>query len=118
MNADCPHKCTRRPRPPYVADGYAQRPVIGLRKVFGIEETHPFQILSSFLFTLSNHLQKKKSFNKHSLLSSFSPSSYTMAAVTAPKDTPKSGLALYSRFAFAGAVCCSVTHGAVTPLDV
>jgi solute carrier family 25 phosphate transporter 3 len=41
-----------------------------------------------------------------------------MAAVTAPKDTPKSGLALYSRFAFAGAVCCSVTHGAVTPLDV
>lgn len=60
MNADCPHKCTRRPRPPYVADGYAQRPVIGLRKVFGIEETHPFQILSSFLFTLSNHLQKKR----------------------------------------------------------
>lgn len=40
-----------------------------------------------------------------------------MAAVTAPKDTP-TGLALYSRFAFAGAVCCSVTHGAVTPLDV
>lgn len=29
-----------------------------------------------------------------------------------------SGLALYSRFAFAGAVCCSITHGAVTPLDV
>jgi len=29
-----------------------------------------------------------------------------------------SGLALYSRFAFAGAVCCSVTHGAFTPVDV
>ncbi|KAE8142667.1 mitochondrial carrier domain-containing protein [Aspergillus pseudotamarii] len=29
-----------------------------------------------------------------------------------------SGLALYSRFAFAGAVCCSVTHGALTPVDV
>lgn len=28
------------------------------------------------------------------------------------------GLALYSRFAFAGAVCCSVTHGALTPVDV
>jgi hypothetical protein len=28
------------------------------------------------------------------------------------------GLALYSRFAFAGAVCCSVTHGAFTPVDV
>jgi len=29
-----------------------------------------------------------------------------------------SGLNLYSRFAFAGAVCCSVTHGALTPIDV
>ncbi|KAK4505783.1 hypothetical protein PRZ48_003748 [Zasmidium cellare] len=29
-----------------------------------------------------------------------------------------SGLSLYSRFAFAGAVCCSVTHGALTPVDV
>ncbi len=28
------------------------------------------------------------------------------------------GLSLYSRFAFAGAVCCSVTHGALTPVDV
>lgn len=29
-----------------------------------------------------------------------------------------SGVALYSRFALAGAVCCSVTHGALTPVDV
>jgi solute carrier family 25 phosphate transporter 3 len=29
-----------------------------------------------------------------------------------------SGFALYSRFAFAGAVCCSVTHGGLTPVDV
>lgn len=29
-----------------------------------------------------------------------------------------SGLSLYSRFALAGAVCCSVTHGALTPVDV
>lgn len=28
------------------------------------------------------------------------------------------GAALYARFAFAGAVCCSVTHGALTPVDV
>ena len=28
------------------------------------------------------------------------------------------GLALYSRFALAGAVCCSVTHGGLTPVDV
>lgn len=34
-------------------------------------------------------------------------------------ETPKlSGVALYSRIAFAGAVCCSVTHGALTPVDV
>ena len=29
-----------------------------------------------------------------------------------------SGFALYSRFAFAGAVCCSLTHGGLTPVDV
>lgn len=31
---------------------------------------------------------------------------------------PKSGVDLYARFAFAGAVCCAVTHGALTPVDV
>ncbi|KAK5078026.1 mitochondrial phosphate carrier protein [Lithohypha guttulata] len=55
-----------------------------------------------------------------------------MAALTGPKTTsdpalpalaaqePKklSGLGLYGRFAFAGAVCCSVTHGGLTPVDV
>ena len=29
-----------------------------------------------------------------------------------------SGVALYSRFALAGAICCSVTHGGLTPVDV
>jgi solute carrier family 25 phosphate transporter 3 len=38
------------------------------------------------------------------------------AAVAAPAQL--SGIALYSRFALAGAVCCSVTHGALTPVDV
>ncbi len=35
-------------------------------------------------------------------------------------NTPEklSGIQLYSRFALAGAVCCSVTHGALTPVDV
>ncbi|KAI1632742.1 mitochondrial carrier domain-containing protein [Biscogniauxia mediterranea] len=28
------------------------------------------------------------------------------------------GIALYSRFALAGAICCSVTHGGLTPVDV
>ncbi|KAI5287488.1 mitochondrial phosphate carrier protein [Ascosphaera acerosa] len=43
-----------------------------------------------------------------------------MAAAAAEKksaDAP-TGLSLYSRFAFAGAVCCSVTHGGLTPVDV
>ncbi|KAI0388828.1 mitochondrial carrier [Xylariaceae sp. FL0594] len=38
------------------------------------------------------------------------------AAANAPGQL--SGAALYSRFALAGAVCCSVTHGALTPVDV
>ena len=38
------------------------------------------------------------------------------AAAQSPRKL--SGLDLYSRFAFAGAVCCSVTHGALTPVDV
>ncbi len=39
----------------------------------------------------------------------------TSVAIPAPKLT---GVALYSRFALAGAVCCSITHGALTPVDV
>ena len=40
------------------------------------------------------------------------------ATAAAADPTKPQGLALYSRFAFAGAVCCSVTHGAFTPVDV
>ncbi|CAI6336576.1 unnamed protein product [Periconia digitata] len=36
----------------------------------------------------------------------------------AADPTKPSGLDLYSRFAFAGAVCCAVTHGGFTPVDV
>lgn len=39
----------------------------------------------------------------------------TIQAKVAPQPT---GAALYARFAFAGAVCCAVTHGAFTPVDV
>jgi solute carrier family 25 phosphate transporter 3 len=42
----------------------------------------------------------------------------TAVGAIPPKPAELSGLALYSRFAFAGAVCCSVTHGALTPVDV
>lgn len=38
------------------------------------------------------------------------------AAASAPGQL--SGIDLYSRFAFAGALCCSITHGALTPVDV
>jgi solute carrier family 25 phosphate transporter 3 len=38
--------------------------------------------------------------------------------VAAAEPTKLTGLQLYSRFAFAGAVCCSVTHGGLTPVDV
>lgn len=46
-----------------------------------------------------------------------------MAASPAPlaeavTQKPPEGLNLYARFAFAGAVCCSVTHGSFTPVDV
>jgi hypothetical protein len=41
------------------------------------------------------------------------------AAIGAKIDpTAPTGIDLYSRFAFAGAVCCSITHGALTPVDV
>ncbi|KAI9774722.1 MAG: mitochondrial phosphate carrier protein [Candelina submexicana] len=42
-----------------------------------------------------------------------------MVQTTSAQNPAKlSGLSLYSRFAFAGAVCCSVTHGGLTPVDV
>ncbi|KAK3057609.1 mitochondrial phosphate carrier protein [Extremus antarcticus] len=40
------------------------------------------------------------------------------AAAPAGTAEKLSGVALYSRFAFAGAVCCSLTHGGLTPVDV
>ncbi|KAL5352826.1 mitochondrial phosphate carrier protein [Pseudogymnoascus australis] len=41
-----------------------------------------------------------------------------VAAVKAETPEKLSGAALYSRFAVAGALCCSITHGALTPVDV
>ncbi|KAL2160307.1 hypothetical protein VTH06DRAFT_1480 [Thermothelomyces fergusii] len=41
-----------------------------------------------------------------------------MAAKADAPAAPLSGVQLYSRFALAGAICCSVTHGALTPVDV
>ncbi|PKS05551.1 hypothetical protein jhhlp_008068 [Lomentospora prolificans] len=42
-----------------------------------------------------------------------------MSAVkTEAVAAPSQGVALYSKFALAGALCCSITHGALTPVDV
>lgn len=41
-----------------------------------------------------------------------------MAGGSEEKHVQRTGLDLYSRLAFAGAVCCSVTHGGLTPVDV
>ncbi|KAG9048670.1 Cu/Pi carrier [Tulasnella sp. UAMH 9824] len=51
--------------------------------------------------------------------SPFFAAAFPIAAVSDKADGPKpTGVDLYARFAFAGAVCCSVTHGALTPVDV
>ncbi|KAI9761784.1 MAG: mitochondrial phosphate carrier protein [Geoglossum simile] len=47
-----------------------------------------------------------------------SPGLVLPAVVPAKAPEKLTGLSLYSRFAFAGAVCCAVTHGALTPVDV
>ncbi|KAI9783088.1 MAG: mitochondrial phosphate carrier protein [Geoglossum umbratile] len=47
-----------------------------------------------------------------------SPGLALPAVVSAKAPERPTGLSLYSRFAFAGAVCCAVTHGALTPVDV
>lgn len=41
-----------------------------------------------------------------------------MAPPAASTGKAPTGVDLYARFAFAGAVCCAVTHGALTPVDV
>ncbi|KAG9079144.1 mitochondrial phosphate carrier protein [Ceratobasidium sp. UAMH 11750] len=41
-----------------------------------------------------------------------------IADVKGAAQPPPTGADLYARFAFAGGVCCAVTHGALTPVDV
>lgn len=38
--------------------------------------------------------------------------------IHAPLESGPTGVDLYARFTLAGAICCSVTHGAMTPIDV
>ncbi|KAF8975912.1 mitochondrial phosphate carrier protein, partial [Entomortierella lignicola] len=41
-----------------------------------------------------------------------------MTTVHDPYAPQLTGLALYSRFYLAGAICCAVTHSSLTPVDV
>lgn len=34
------------------------------------------------------------------------------------ENKPPTGVDLYARFALAGALCCAITHGGMTPVDV
>ncbi|KAH8548512.1 mitochondrial carrier domain-containing protein [Umbelopsis sp. PMI_123] len=43
---------------------------------------------------------------------------FVAAAPAGDAAAAPTGVSLYARFAFAGAVCCSITHGAMTPVDV
>ncbi|PWN52806.1 putative phosphate transport protein MIR1 [Violaceomyces palustris] len=46
-----------------------------------------------------------------------SASQYPIRSTLEAKSSPE-GVDLYSRFFLAGALCCAITHGAVTPIDV
>lgn len=85
--------------------------------------------LRIFSLSISLYLSLSRSTPLHLSLSLHFPSpspplasreSITVAMAAAPAVLAQKpeGLGLYSRFAFAGAVCCSVTHGAFTPVDV
>ncbi|GJJ73481.1 solute carrier family 25 (mitochondrial phosphate transporter), member 3 [Entomortierella parvispora] len=41
-----------------------------------------------------------------------------MSSIQTQASVAPTGAALYARFALAGAICCGVTHGALTPVDV
>jgi hypothetical protein len=60
-------------------------------------------------------------FYRSNILNTFpihAPAESKVGAVGSVSPPPPTGVDLYARFAFAGAVCCSVTHGALTPVDV
>jgi len=60
-------------------------------------------------------------FYRSNILNTFpihAPAESKVGAGGSISPAPPTGVDLYARFAFAGAVCCSVTHGALTPVDV
>ena len=79
--------------------------------------TFVFSKASSFLITTAQLLFVPLSFPSRAFITIAMAASPAVLAQAATQKKPE-GLALYSRFAFAGAVCCSLTHGAFTPVDV
>lgn len=79
----------------------------------------PLGSRSSLLFSSSPFLLDP---NQKKLIMSAAPApapgATPAAAAQKPAAPQMSGVQLYGRFAFAGAVCCSITHGALTPVDV
>lgn len=45
-----------------------------------------------------------------------SPPNLIMSSIQTQAAVAPTGAALYARFALAGAICCGVTHGALTPV--
>jgi len=86
--------------------------------------THPSAAVPSLLpRTPSNHPAQSYKMSGSATQPPASTGSVKLDALkqkteAAVAPTQLSGLNLYSRFAFAGAVCCSVTHGGMTPVDV
>lgn len=116
-------------RSPKIADGTGKDLALIEVILFSISESiipsiaagHPNLFLSSCL----NFLYSTVSFASFIMSTAPPPTStgsstLDKAKQVASANTPEklSGFALYSRFALAGAVCCSVTHGGLTPVDV
>ncbi|KAG8901092.1 Cu/Pi carrier [Tulasnella sp. 403] len=74
----------------------------------------PYDILHSKIYPVDPMATQ---YRRSPLLAAYA---FPIAAVSDKADAPRgpTGVDLYARFALGGAVCCSVTHGALTPVDV
>lgn len=102
----------------------ARTPVHWLRPLF-IETKNYLSTSTTFFFffkgpALTKNLSPDSStyFNLVMFPSQSALQKNFVAASPAGDAAAPTGAALYARFAFAGAVCCSITHGAMTPVDV
>ncbi|KAJ8104769.1 hypothetical protein ONZ43_g7697 [Nemania bipapillata] len=101
-----------------------------LRDPGDAQRSHPMEVVrkeaSISIIVLATHTIS--STVSHPSVSPSSPPSLVAAAETIPQKitmpsmaaslTKSNDLALYSRYALAGAVCCSFTHAILTPVDI